>query len=170
LSESVRKVFEANAAYVWRTLRCMGVAERDLDDGCQEVFVVVHRKLDQFQPGTSLRAWIHAICLRVASAYRRRARVRFEAPVDPQPENTFVDTTGRQVDQTLARRELGRLLDRLDDDKRAVFVLYEIEQLTMKEVAAACGCPLQTAYSRLHAARDALAALVRHYERSEVTG
>jgi len=59
-----------------------------------------------------------------------------------------------------ARSALQALLDELDDDKRAVLVLYELEGLTMKEVAATVGCPLQTAYSRLHAARDRLTALV----------
>jgi RNA polymerase sigma-70 factor (ECF subfamily) len=59
---------------------------------------------------------------------------------------------------------LRRLLDTLDDDKRQVFVLYELEELSMKEVAEACGCPLQTAYSRLHAARRLL---LEKYRESE---
>jgi RNA polymerase sigma-70 factor (ECF subfamily) len=59
-----------------------------------------------------------------------------------------------------ARAELDRILDTLSDDKRAVFVLYEIEELPMAEVAAAVGCPLQTAYSRLHAARQEVEAIM----------
>jgi len=53
-----------------------------------------------------------------------------------------------------ARRRLLAALDQLDGDKREVFVLYEIEQRPMKEVAEALGCPVQTAYYRLHAARE----------------
>jgi RNA polymerase sigma-70 factor, ECF subfamily len=161
VSQSVRELFEAYATYVWRTLRYMGVADRDVEDCCQEVFVVVHRKMSQLEEGTAARAWIHAISLRVASDYRRRARVRYEQPTDPQPEHAFPGAESSDLARQMAKDELGRLLDALDEDKRAVFVLYEIEELPMKEVAASCGCPLQTAYSRLHAARDALAAMAK---------
>ena len=64
---------------------------------------------------------------------------------------------------------LGRILDQLDDDKRAVFVLYEIEELTMKDVADAVGCPLQTAYSRLHAARRLVSEALADLERRRGT-
>jgi RNA polymerase sigma-70 factor (ECF subfamily) len=98
--------------------------------------------------------------MRVVSSYRRSASVRrrqsedhgaldeYESPIAIDPEQS-----------TEARRAclmLEALLIRLDDDKRQVFVLFEIEGLAMTQVAATLGCPLQTAYSRLHAARKAL--------------
>ena len=77
---SVRQIFDEHARYVWRTLRHLGVADADLEDVCQEVFVTVHRKLPEFEGRSKLRTWLYGICLRVASDYRRRAYVRRERP------------------------------------------------------------------------------------------
>lgn len=114
--------------------------------------MVVHRKLAQFD-GASPRGWLFAIALRVAADYRKRAHLRREqhtpevdAAVTPAPQHAAL------VRQR-TRELLQRMLDELDDDKRAAFVLYELEGMPMAEIAETMGCPLQTAYSRLHAAR-----------------
>lgn len=156
----VRTVFNDHARYVWRALRHLGIPEADVEDLCQEVFVVVHRKLGEFEGRSELRTWLYGICLRVAADHRRRAHVRQERP-HPDPSEGLSAAPGFRPDtRAEARSLLQSLLAELDDDKRAVLVLYELEGLTMKEVAAAVGCPLQTAYSRLHAARDRINALV----------
>jgi len=156
----VRELFDDHAGYVWRALRHLGAAEADVEDLCQEVFVVVQRKLGEFEGRSELRTWLYGICLRVAADHRRRAHVRNERP-HPDPTEGLAASPGMRPDaRAEARSALQALLDELDDDKRAVLVLYELEGLTMKEVAATVGCPLQTAYSRLHAARDRLTALV----------
>ncbi len=146
-------VFRTFAPFVWRTLRRLGVSEADVDDVCQEVFVVVHRKLPQFEGRSALRTWIYGICVRTASTYRRLSRHR-EVPTERIPDAAAGDGPLEAAQRSQALVALDRALDALDDDKRAVFVLYEIEELTMAEVAQALGCPLQTAYSRLHAARE----------------
>lgn len=147
---SLAEVFREYAPFVWRTLRRLGVRDADVDDVCQEVFVVVFRRLDSFEERSSLRTWLYGISVRVASDYRRRAMHREVAT--EEPAGVPLDPHARiQSREALAR--LDGILENLDDDKRAVFVLYEIEQLTMAEVAEALQCPLQTAYSRLHAAR-----------------
>ena len=154
-------IFEENAPFVLRVLRHLGVADRDLQDQSQEAFVAIFRGLDGFAGRSSLRTWIYGICLRVASNYRRRAYIRSERPVAEPPERADPS------DPVAERQEWSRLsalLDRLDADKREVFVLYELEELSMKEVAEACDCPLQTAYSRLHAARRRL---LEEYHRQE---
>jgi RNA polymerase sigma-70 factor (ECF subfamily) len=155
---SLRDVFDDHAAYVLRSLRHLGVAESDIEDVGQEVFVTVHRRLSTFEGRSKLRTWLYGICLRVASDYRRRAHIRREkATADPGRD--LADAVERGPDaQAQARSELRSLLDELDDDKRDVVVLYEIEGFSMKEVAEIVGCPLQTAYSRLHAARDLMLA------------
>ena len=139
--------------FVWRALRRLGVPERDADDQCQEVFLVVLRKIEGFEGRSALRTWIYGICVRVASAYRRRAQHREIASSDV-PEGAIEGDQHEQLAAHQARAMLDRALDQLDDDKRAVFVLFEIEGLAMNDVAEAVGCPLQTAYSRLHAARE----------------
>jgi RNA polymerase sigma-70 factor (ECF subfamily) len=147
------EVFREHAPFVWRALRRLGVSEADADDVCQEVFVVVHRKLPEFEGRSSLRTWIYGICVRTASSHRRLARHR-EVATEELPETPTTDGPHEQLARNQALRALDRALGELDEDKRVVFVLYEIEELTMAEVVEVVGCPLQTAYSRLHAARD----------------
>jgi RNA polymerase sigma-70 factor (ECF subfamily) len=146
-------IFREHAPYVWRVLRRLGVAEADVEDVCQEVFLVVLRKLGEFEGRSSLRTWIYGICVRVASDHRRRAHQRRERVTDAPPELSFVPRQTSKIQRLQALAALDVALAALDDDKRAVFVLYEIEELSMADVAEAVGCPLQTAYSRLHAAR-----------------
>jgi RNA polymerase sigma-70 factor (ECF subfamily) len=153
---SSRQVFDEHAPFVWRTLRYLGVPEPDLPDVCQEVFITVHRKLETFEGRSTLRTWLYRICQRAASDYRRRAYVRREV-VSENPSGTA--PAAQRLDGVAhleARDALQFALDALDEAKRVVFVLYEIEGLSMKEVAEALDCPLQTAYSRLHAARRAV--------------
>jgi RNA polymerase sigma-70 factor (ECF subfamily) len=155
---SLAEIFREHAPFVWRGLRRLGIPESDVEDVCQEVFVVVHRKLGDFEGRSSLRTWIYGIAARTASDYRRSGRVRREVVTDAPPETAHEGGQHDAVALRQARATLDRILDELDDDKRSVFVLYEIEELTMAEVADALGCPLQTAYSRLHAARKVVEA------------
>lgn len=144
---------EQHAAFLLRTVRRLGVAETDVEDVAQEVFLVMHRKLDQYDDSCSMRGWIFGIASRLASDYRKSARVRRERLTDPPPETPVAPRQEQDLDRAKARALLDLALDELDDDKRAVFVLYELEDLEMQEVVAMLGCPLQTGYSRLHAAR-----------------
>jgi RNA polymerase sigma-70 factor (ECF subfamily) len=150
---SLRSIFDEHVAFVWRSLRHLGVGEADLEDVCQDVFVVVHRKLPEFEGRSTLRTWLYGICLRVSKDHRRKAYVRREVVVPELPARVQQATQEDDCTRAESRELLSHMLGLLDDDKRAVFVLYEIEGLGMKEVAEAVGCPLQTAYSRLHAAR-----------------
>lgn len=162
-----RQVFDEHAAYVFRVLRYLGVRDADVQDVCQEVFITVHRKIDSFEGRSSVRTWLYRISQRAASDYRRRAYVRREVVTDlvmdhpGRPEHP--DTTRRLE----ARSTLTFALDRLDESKRDVFVLYEVEGLTMREVCEILDCPLQTAYSRLHAARKILTEAVGDDDRGE---
>lgn len=160
----MRTIFDEHAQYVIRSLRHLGVKEADVEDVAQEVFVTVHRKLPEFEGRSKLRTWLYAICLRVASDHRRRAYVVRERVTDSPPVDS-VERTGAEPDLHLESRGFVlHLLEAVDDDKRAVLVLYEIEGLSMREVAEVIGCPLQTAYSRLHAGRELLRAA---WERSQ---
>lgn len=156
--DSFRRFFDEHLPLVWRVLRCLGVPAADLDDVCQEVFVVAHRKLPEFEGRSRESTWLYAICARTWSDYRRRAYRRREQPTDALPEQRVEPGQEASVEHRRAIAELARVLDDLDEDKRVVFVLYEVEQLEMKDVVAIVGCPLQTGYTRLHAARDAVKA------------
>jgi RNA polymerase sigma-70 factor (ECF subfamily) len=162
-----RQLFEAHARYVWRALLGFGVSEADVADASQQVFVVLHQKLDRLEPGCSIRTFIYGICVRVASDFRGRAHLRRERLYAEPPEGTRPATQEQQLSQRQALRQLEAALDRLDPAQRAVFVLYEIEDQPMADVARALGCPIQTAYSRLHAARRAVAAAMGEHLQEE---
>jgi RNA polymerase sigma-70 factor (ECF subfamily) len=163
-SSDFRRIFDGHAPAVSRTLRYLGVPESELMDAAQEVFLVVNRRFLEFEGRSSLSTWIRQICLRVALSTRRRRGRRREEVLEQPPD------AGVDADQHagLERREqralLNRLLDALDDDQRAVIVLYEIELLPMREVAETVGCPLQTAYSRRKAALERLRAALTDEE------
>jgi RNA polymerase sigma-70 factor (ECF subfamily) len=151
-----RQVFDQHAAAVGRTLRYLGVPEADLRDAAQEVFLVINRRYAEFEGRSSLATWIRQICVRVAFAQRRRRIRRREEVVDRPPERSIEADQQADLERREQRELLTHLLDRLDDEQRAVIVLYEIEMLPMREVAEALGCPLQTAYSRRKAALEKL--------------
>ena len=162
-------VYEMHAATVLRSLRRLGVREADLEDVAQEVFVIIHRKLPEFEARSSIKTWIFGICIRVASDWRQRAHVRRETPSEEVPERTISgELPTRQIALRQARRKLEALLNQLDAHKREVFVLFELEQVPMTEVAEAVGVPLQTAYARLYAARKFIEQAVTE-ERQEVS-
>jgi RNA polymerase sigma-70 factor, ECF subfamily len=164
-----RELFENYAAFIWRTLRYQWVAERDLDDVSQEVFLIVFRKLPIFDPQRSMRAWIYGICVRIARDYRNRAHTRHEVLVDDVSDEVGGATSDVASDTLAAQRRLQQMLERLDEDKRAVFVLHELEGLPMNEVAELVQCPVKTAYSRLAAARKQMMTMLTRSDLPEGT-
>jgi RNA polymerase sigma-70 factor, ECF subfamily len=166
-SPDFERVFEDHSAFVWRVLARHGVQERDLEDVCQEVFLVVFKGLPQFAGRSSLRTWLYGICRRVAANHRRLAVHRREALVAAPHEAAPEAACGGEGEafEAFAHKQslslLDALLSRLPAEQREVFVLYEIEELTMREVAEALECSPNTAFSRLYAAREALAAALK---------
>lgn len=151
---TTREIFKGNAEFVLRLVRRLGVRASDVDDVTQEVFVIVHRRLADLQAGVPVRSWLFGIARRVVANYRRQLQRRQEMP-SPQLEEVAVACD--QVNQLQSSRDRARLehvLSKLDTDKREVFVLFELEGMDMKDVADMIGCPLNTAYSRLYAARQ----------------
>jgi RNA polymerase sigma-70 factor (ECF subfamily) len=154
------EVYEQSFDFAWRSLRRLGVPEASIDDAVQDLFVVVHRRLGDFEGRSSLKTWIYGIALRVARDHQRLSRRKGgHAPLDPR----LVDQKPGPVeslDRSEAVRELDRILGTLDEDKRAVFVLAEIEQMSAPEIAEALGVNVNTVYSRLRAARREVEAAV----------
>ncbi len=146
------RLFTDNVGFVSRTLRHLGVGDADLEDVCQEVFLIAHKRRESFEGRASIKTWLYRICWNTAANHRRsHAKTQLRSqPLDVEPGVAAPQEA--QLHRQRARDQLAALLDLLDDDKRAVFVLYEIEQLSMREVSEALGCPLQTGYSRLKAA------------------
>lgn len=161
---SLREVFDGHAAFVLRNLRRLGVAEAELDDAAQDVFVVVHRNLERYDGSCALRSWLFGVVQRVAANYRRSGRRRRENVVADVPAASVEPAQLDHVVRLQAQRLLSEALDELEPARRAIFILYELEEMPMPDVAHAIGCPLQTAYSRLYAARETVR---RHIVRAE---
>jgi RNA polymerase sigma-70 factor (ECF subfamily) len=162
-----RALYDAHLDFVWRNLRRLGVSEADAEDRTQEVFVVAHRRFEEFEDrGHGPRAWLFQIVLRVASDARRHKR---RHPEDPDGGMAMgrasIDAT--QQDTVLRREQLSRLdaaLDTIDVGRRAVLVLHEIEEMTAPEISQVLGIPLNTVYSRLRVARTELEEALRRQE------
>lgn len=149
----LERVYRDHVDYVVRAARGFGVAPSLVDDVVQDVFVAVHGKLSTFEGRSTLRTWITGILIRVALTHRRRTkRDVFMDAVDESIEASDVGADER-IARMQAETLVSRLLDTLDDDKRIVFVLAEIEEVPVTEIAEALNIPLNTAYSRLRLAR-----------------
>jgi RNA polymerase sigma-70 factor (ECF subfamily) len=144
----------------------MGVQESSVEDAVQDVFLVVHRRLPEFQGRSQIRTWLFGIVLRVAQSHRRSVRRREAHVVQGQPVEidavsaTDPDGPMEAIAQRQAHTLVHRILDAMDDDKRAIFVLVELEQMTVREAAGVLGINFNTAYSRLRAARAMFEAAV----------
>lgn len=156
-----RAVYEAHFDYVYHTLRRLGVPDRDLEDLLHEVFFAFYRG-DTYDRGRPLKPWLFGIAFRVASDYRRRAQHRYEVPGDKQD---WVADGAPGADEQVAARQRRELvqagLAALDLDKRAVFVMHDLDGHSMPEIAAVLSAPLNTLYSRLRLARGEFAAAIR---------
>jgi RNA polymerase sigma-70 factor (ECF subfamily) len=173
---SLEEIHALHADFVWRSLQRLGVRTADLEDALQEVFIVVHRRLESFEHASRMTTWLFGICLRVASAQRRRAHVRRERTDAPPEWFDNVEDSESHGSETpeqaaLAREqrvELEALLDRLDPEKRAIVVMFEIEGMSAPEIASVTDVPVSTVYSRLAAARDELKSAAERARRREL--
>ncbi|KYF94889.1 hypothetical protein BE20_05205 [Sorangium cellulosum] len=159
---TVEALYDAYADYVYRSLRRLGVVEANLPDALQEVFVVVHRRLGEFHADAYVKQWLFVIALRIARNYRRTLvrrrpeREALAAGVDPDSlAAARSDGPFERAAQAEEIRLFYSLLETLDDDKREVFVLAELEQMSVPEIADTLSLNVNTVYSRLRAARQA---------------
>jgi RNA polymerase sigma-70 factor (ECF subfamily) len=154
---SQAELFERHVTFVWRVVAAHGVREADVPDVTQDVFIAAFRRLEDWDPRrASATSWLYAIAVRVAANHRRKAHVRRESPGEGPVTPLEVDP-GAAIDRQRLLAELDDTLTAMDTPKRDVFVLFEIAELTMHEVALTVGCPHKTAYKRLYAARREIA-------------
>ncbi|HEY3449235.1 MAG TPA: sigma-70 family RNA polymerase sigma factor [Myxococcales bacterium] len=159
------EIFRDYFGFAWTGLRRLGVAEASLDDAVQDVFLVVHRRLRDFERRSALKTWLYGIMLRVAHDHRRTRQRKGESePLDegladrrPGPLEAAARAEGLRL--------LEKLLEGLDEAKRDVLVLADLEQLSAPEIAEIVGVNPNTVYSRLRAAREQFNEAVARYQR-----
>jgi RNA polymerase sigma-70 factor (ECF subfamily) len=174
---SFPSLYDEYVDFVWRSARRLGVDDDAADDVVQQVFVVVHRRLSEFEGRASIKSWLFAILLRVVQDHRRSLRRksphRGGEALDPDalPAATAASDPYEALSRTEASRLINQLLECLDKDRRAVFVMAELEQMTPAEIAEALEVDAKVVYARLRAARadfeQAAARLRKRVERGE---
>jgi RNA polymerase sigma-70 factor (ECF subfamily) len=157
---SFDELYDQYVAFVWRNLRRLGVAEASLCDVTQDVFLVVHRQLPRFEGRAPLISWLYSIVRRVARQHRRwLGRKDLSSQSEPdEVADARAPSPLCHAEQQESLRVLVELLATLDDDQREAVVLADLEEMTVPEIAAALGINLNTAYSRVRAARQKLLA------------
>jgi len=154
-------IFRIEFDYVWNSLRRLGIPERDLEDLTHDVFFRIYEHLSDYDTARPLRPWLFGFSFRVASDYRRRFSNRREVlspgaeTGDPAP--TALDRLVQAEAMSLAQTAL----DGIEIERRAVFILHEIDGSSAPEIANALGFPLGTIYSRLRVAREEFRAALR---------
>ncbi len=160
----VEAVHAAHGDFVWASLQRLGARDADLEDRFQEVFMVVHQRGGDFEGRSRITTWLFGICLRVMAAHRRRAWVRRERATGSLPEGQADGSPDASFEHAEAQARLREILDVMDLDRRAVFVMAVIEEMPADEIATIVGAPLGTVYSRLHAARKQFDETLRRLE------
>lgn len=153
-------VYDAHFAFVWRSVRRLGVVDGAVDDVVQDIFLVVHRKLPGFRGESSIRSWLFAITSRVVrdsrrSLHRKRANLGGYGRVCDDVD-LFADPAPSPDEKAAAAeavRTLHSVLDAMPKERREVFILAELEQMSVADIAAAVQSNVNTIYSRLRAAR-----------------
>lgn len=167
-ADDLATAFAAHHAFVRDRLRGLGVAASDVDDATQDVFVVLVRRIADYDPHRPIRHWLAGMARRVARRYRDRGRTNV-IPLDRGRAEADVDLD-RALLRSEARDVLDAFLSRLDRDRWAVFVLAEIEGLRGTEIAAELDVNLNTVYARLKSARTELERALRRHRARERRG
>jgi RNA polymerase sigma-70 factor (ECF subfamily) len=162
-------VYREHFRFVWRTVRRLGIEGALVDDVVQEVFVVVHRRLGDFEGRSAAKTWLYGIVRRVVADHRRTMRRK---PLGTAADGEGLDGASApeagpeaSAEQAERVRLLHQLLSQLDEAKREVFILAELEGLTLAEIAEALGVNANTVASRLRAARREFEAALEEQRR-----
>ncbi|HEY1099591.1 MAG TPA: RNA polymerase sigma factor [Myxococcota bacterium] len=154
-------VYAREVRWVWRALWRLGVPDRDLEDVAHDVFVVVHRKLADYDQSRPLRPWLFGICFRVALDRRRKHAVQRELPTDMSDLDERADARVVDAVDVVRHHERQALvqaaLATLPLEQRALFVLHELEGVAVADCVTTLAAPLNTLYSRLRLARASFA-------------
>jgi RNA polymerase sigma-70 factor (ECF subfamily) len=157
----LRTLIDHHYDFVWRTLRYLGVPDANAEDAVQQVLCVLARRLDDIAAGAEV-PFLFSTARRVASETRRTARRR-PAPSTHDVDVLVAATPGPDelLDERRAQAVLREVLDSIPVDLRVVFVLFEIEELTLKEVSSLLDIPIGTVGSRLRRARESFRGIVQ---------
>jgi RNA polymerase sigma-70 factor, ECF subfamily len=165
---SFQAIYRQYFDFVWSCTRRLGIEPAAMDDVVQEIFIVIHGRLHTLERPEALRSWLYGIVRRTVSTHRRAGRALAAAGITTGVDVEIASLGPTPFEQTEKNAEielLSRLLGTLDEPKREIFALVELEELSVPEAAEALQIPLNTASSRLRAARQAFEAALARVER-----
>lgn len=160
---SVRALFDAHFDFIWRSIRRLGLTDAETDDASQSVFIIASKKLSSIQPGRE-RAFLFGIAVRVVADVRKSASRRLEVEMDPDVHVATSRSSDVLVDEARARACLDAAISAMPMDLRTVFVLFELEGLTMAQIADVASIPAGTVASRIRRAREHFDGVLRKLE------
>jgi RNA polymerase sigma-70 factor (ECF subfamily) len=164
-----KEVYDENFRFAWRSLRRLGVRESDVADAVQDVFLIVHRKLGEFEGRSKVTTWVFGICLRVARDRRRAAHERRRSeetePISDKPDERA--DVGAEAERRQALGLIEKIVDEMPDEQGAVFTLFELEGMSGEGIAEMLEVPLGTVHSRLRLAREAFRKAVSRIQARE---
>ena len=164
---AVAEIYAEFGTFVWRNLRRLGIPESHIEDAVQDVFLVIHRRLPEFEARSSLRTWIFGIVMRVAAREREHLRNRAQrfAPVPSDTLEALAQPTGKDPFDRLVQQRAADLIElvlgELEEDKRNMLVMVELEEMPVVEVAQVLEINVNSAYTRLRLARRELEARLK---------
>lgn len=170
LPQNIAQIYDNYFDFVWRNARRLGIPEANADDVTQDVFLVVQRRIAHYDARASMQAWIFGILLRVVQDHRRSFRrkgsrhVPLEHEADRNAGATQDPSPLEQLERSQRVRLVEQLLSEIDEDKRDLLILSELEDWTLRQIAEFYGSNINTIFSRLRAAKRAFE---RAYERSQ---
>lgn len=154
-------MYAAQFDYVARTLRRLGARPSDLEDLCQEVFLAAFFRRGSYDSTRPIRPWLFGIAFRALSQLRNRAQYQREIGEEGMAETPVAPHLEEAVATGEARQLVLSALPKLPAERRAVFILHDLDECGAPEISAALGIPLNTVYSRLRVAREEFVTAVR---------
>ncbi len=150
---TLETLYREQLPYVLQTVRRLGVPASAAEDVAHDIFITVKSRLPEYDPSRAVRPWLFGIAMRSAANYRDRAHLRRETTQDLDHEIDSAAGPSEHSEAASARRLVNRALTVLDDDRRTIFILHELDEVPVPEAAQVIGVPVDTAWSRLRAAR-----------------
>jgi RNA polymerase sigma-70 factor, ECF subfamily len=158
------RVYSSELPFVYSFLYRLGARGHDIEDLAHDIFVTAIRRWETYDVAKPVRPWLFGIAFRVMSDFRRRARTQREEPGEV-PELPDEESAGeRRVEQREARELIDEALESLEPERRAVFIMYELEGIPAADISDTMGAPLATTYSRLRIGREEFTAAVRRIQ------
>jgi len=157
-----REIYETEKNFVWNLMYHFGVLPQDREDIFQEVFLRAFRQPEPLLAGSSPRPWLMGIAFRVASEWRRHQKKHtVTEPASSEDQRSDFPDPEQQFSGQQEAALVGKALQHIELERRAVFIAFELEEMPMPEIATNLGIPLNTAYSRLRLARKEFSDAIR---------